>query len=253
MWRACLSLVIAFASGCHIVFPIEPLDSDGGTGDAPSVYSSPQMEMETVELWGGFAGSFTLTLAADQPGTTIYYTTDGAMPTTSSPSAQTPVRGITIATPTMVRYFGVQGGARSAVASETFPIDTAKARANAGYLVTATTLDGNSPVVITTPGATLTGRANVQTWVQSNCATCGAQVVYGVDKVDQGCLFDGAPGAYPGMTMNAKTFTVKAPLTPGVHEVQVAHIEQTNCGEAMAMNTLQIRPTRTRIAVIIVR
>jgi hypothetical protein len=99
----------------------------------------------------------------------------------------------------------------------------------------------------------LTGRASVQTWVQGACPACAGQVVFGVDKTDQGCLYDGGPGVYPGVTMTAKTFDVRAPMAPGVHEVRVAHIEQTSCANAMAQRALATRPTVARIGVIIVR
>ena len=130
---------------------------------------------------------------------------------------------------------------------------TATPQTNAGYLVTSVTLDGTSPTVIAAKGATLAARANVQVWVQSDCPACAAQVVYGVDDQDQGCLYDGGPGVYPGVTTAGKMFNVRVPMTPGVHEVRLAHIEQTSCAAAMATKALQTRPTLARIGVIVVR
>jgi len=247
MWRSSALAVVAFATGCHIVFPIEPLD--GGDGAAPKVFSSPG---PAATIYGGYPKSFAITLAADEPGTIIYYTTDGTMPDMTSSNSPTPIRGITISASSTVKYFGINGGARSAISSEEFPIAMG-AQSEAGYLVTGTTLDGTSPVVIASPGSTLAGKANVQAWVQSVCSACGAQVVYGVDDVDQGCLYDGGPNVYPGVTMNGKAFNVSVPMTPGVHEVRVAHIEQTSCATAMGAMALKNRPTVARIGVIIVR
>ena len=48
-------------------------------------------------------------------------------------------------------------------------------------------------------------------------------------------------------------FMVKAPMAPGIHEVKLAHIEQTSCAAAMATRALATRPTVARIGVIIVR
>ncbi len=252
MWRSCLLPLLAVASGCHIVFPIEP-QGDAGQGVAPRVFSSPG---PAAMIYGGYPKSFSITLAADEPGTTIYYTTDGSMPEAGSPTtsnATTPVRGITISATSTVRYFGVSSGGPSMPVSEDFAISSTSPQTNAGYLVTNTTLDGTSPVVFAAPGSVLAARANVQVWVQSNCPACAAQVVYGVDDTDQGCLYDGGPGVYPGVTTTGKMFNVRAPMDPGVHEVRLAHIEQTSCAAAMAAKALQTRPTLARIGVIVVR
>ena len=246
--------MLAITAGCHIAFPIDP-DLDA-SGTAPKVYSSPSplTPMATM-LWGGYAKSFSITLAADQPGSTIYYTTDGSTPEIDSVTtsyADTPIRGITISASSMVKYFGVHEGASSAIVSEEFLIDPPTAQLNAGYLITNVTLDGTSPVVIASPGSVLGARANIQTWVQTSCPSCAAQVVYGVNDVDQGCIFEGNPNMYPGMTMTGKTFNVRAPMTSGVHNVMVAHIEETSCAAAMAAMALKIRPTLARIAIIVV-
>jgi hypothetical protein len=248
MWRSYLLPLLAVASGCHLLFPIEPEE-----GAVPRVFSSPG---PAATLYGGYPKSFPITLAADEPGTTIYYTTDGSMPEEGSPTtrnATTPVLGITISANTTVRYFGVGAGEPSMPVSEAFGISSTSPQTNAGYLVTDTTLDGTSPVVIAAPGAMLAARANVQVWVQTSCSGCTAQVVYGVDDIDQGCLYDGGPGVYPGVTTPGKTFTVRAPMAPGVHEVRIAHIEYLTCAEAMASRALQTRPTLARIGVIVVR
>jgi hypothetical protein len=249
MWRTCLLLLVV-ASGCHIAFPIEP-EADAG-GRPPRVYSSPG---PAAMIYGGYPKSFAITLAADEPGTTIYYTTDGSMPdetSTMTNSAVTPIPGITISTTTMVRYFGISTGGRGELTSESFSISATTPQSNAGYLVTNATLDGTSPTVIASKGATLAARANVQAWVQFDCPGCRAQVVYGVDQSDQGCLYDDVPGVYPGVAVNGKMFNVKVPTTSGVHEVRLAHIEQTSCAAAIAAKALSTRPTIARIGVIVV-
>jgi hypothetical protein len=91
---------------------------------------------------------------------------------------------------------------------------------------------------------------------------CAAQIVYGVDDQDQGCLFDSirddstGPGIYPGFPStgtHTSTFRVTAPMTPGVHEVRITHAEHTSCAMAMSMHSLQTRPDISRIGVLIVQ
>src|SRR5262249_17818464 len=115
-----------------------------------------------------------------------------------------------------------------------------------------------SPVIVVHPGQVVTGAmAKAQTWVQGSCMMCAAQIVYGVDQDDQGCLFDSVrddstgPGVYQGFTRTA-TFKVTAPMAPGIHEVRITHSEQTSCASAMNMHALIDRPDQSRIGVLIV-
>jgi len=149
-------------------------------------------------------------------------------------------------------------GGESDPVSEVYFVDASK-KTVAGYHVTDVLLDGASPVVVASPGEVLTGAtAHVEAWVQGSCMMCAAQIVYGVDDTDQGCLFDtarddtGGPGVFPGFTRTA-TFDITAPMTPGVHEVRITHSEQLTCAGAMAMNALVTRPDVSRIGVLIVR
>jgi hypothetical protein len=254
MGRSCLLLLVV-ASGCHIVFPIEPVP-DAGQTKPPRVYSSPA---PAAALYEGYPKSFAITLAADGPGTMIYYTTDGSMPdetSTATSSALTPVRGITISATTTVRYFGVSSGGRGDITSDAYQISATTPQQSAGYLVTNTTLDGTSPTVISAKGATLAARADVQVWVQNGtmpCPGCRAQVVYGLGTTDeQGCLYDFTPGLYPGVSTAGKTFNVKVPSASGLYEVRIVHIEAVDCADAIAANALATRPTGTRIGVIVV-
>jgi len=246
MWRSSMLAVIAFASGCHVVYPLEPWD-----GEVPNVVSSPS---PASPQYGAYPQSLSITLAADIPGTMIYYTTDGSTPRVGSEttlSAPTPIRGITLSTTTKVRYFGLDDGARSMERTEEFAVDPMVGK-GAGYLVTNTTLDGESPVVIAEPGATLSGRATVQAWVQQACRTCKAQVVYGIDGEDQGCIYDGNPSEFPGATTMGKTFDVHVPMAAGVYEVMLAHIEELSCADAMQVGALKNRENLERIGVIVV-
>lgn len=258
MRRAVVAIALA-AAGCNVLFgfdDIHPSTDANGSAQPPRVFSSPGPRRHAMGY--DFAKPVTVTIAADDPTAIIYDTTDGTPPTLSSPHAVTPVTGIAIPTTATLAYFGATAGGDSVPASDTYDVNAA-AQAVAGYHVTDVVLAGNSPVVVVSPGQVLaSATAHVEAWVQGACPACSAQVVYGVDSTDQGCLFDSArddpsgPGAYPGFSRTA-TFSVTAPTTPGIHEVRITHSEQNTCGDAMAMNALVTRPDQSRIAVLIVR
>ncbi len=218
-------------------------------GLGPPVYSSPS---PAPALWASsYSLPLAVTLAATDPTTTIYYTTDGAAPSLSSPHAVSPVAGLAIGATSMLRYFGVNSNGQGPTTSDAYLVDATQ-QSKAGYLATDIKLDGTSPVVVATPGQVFNAVATFKMWVQSSCPLCSAQLVFGVDTTDQGCLSDSSPGVYPGVSATAAPFTVTAPMTSGVHEVRLAHIEQTTCATAMAAGALATRPNLVRIGVIVV-
>jgi hypothetical protein len=219
-------------------------------GLGPEVYSSPAPAPALYN--SSYPIPFQVTLATADPTATIYYTQDGTTPTLSSTHAVTPITGISISAAATLRYFAVNANGSGPAKVDLYNVDSAQ-QTKAGYLATATTLDGKSPVVFATPGQALSAVTNYMMWVQSTCPMCAAQLVWGVDTTDQGCLYDGSPGVYPGASASAKSFTVTAPTAPGVHEVKLAHIEDTNCAMAMAAGALATRPNTVRIGVIVVQ
>ena|SRR5258706_8728522 len=259
--RAAVLVVALGAAGCNTLFGFDDIlpnadaeaSADSG-GPGPSVYSSPGPRLHSMNY--DFADPVTVTLAADDPAAVIYYTTDGTVPTSGSMHRTTPINGISISATSTLTYFGRTSGDSTPV-SEQYFINATK-QTSAGYFVSDVTFDGGAPVVVVSPGQVVSGSAVVQTWVQMSCAACGAQVVYGVDTTDQGCLFDSArddpsgPMLHPGFTRTAM-FSVTAPTSPGVHFVLVTHSEQTNCASAMSMSSLLTRPDLSRIGVLIVR
>jgi hypothetical protein len=243
-------------AGCNVVFGFDDIHPVDAAVPPPNVFSSPGPRLHSMGY--DFAEAVTVTLAADDPTTVIYYTTDGTAPSLASQHGTTPVTGIAMSSTATLEYFGSGAGGESAPVSDTYDVTT-DAQSVAGYYVRSVLLDGKSPVIVVTPGQVLSGAtAKVTAWVQESCPDCAAQIVYGVDTMDQGCLFDSerddstGPGVYPGFTRTA-TFKVTAPMTPGVHEVRIAHSEQTNCADAMAMNSLVTRPDQSRIGVLIVQ
>ncbi|HEX4450280.1 MAG TPA: chitobiase/beta-hexosaminidase C-terminal domain-containing protein [Kofleriaceae bacterium] len=251
-----MPLVVAICTaGCNVVFGFDDIHPIDASVPPPTVFSSPGPRLHAMGY--DFAEAVAVTLAADDPAAVIYYTTDGTTPSQSSKHGTTPVTGIAMSSTATLTYFGSATGGESATGSDTYDV-TSAAQSVAGYYVTSVLLDGTSPVVVVSPGQVLSGAtAKVQAWVQTSCPACAAQIVYGVDTTDQGCLFDSVrdaptgPGGYPGFT-HAETFKVTAPMTPGVHEVRITHSEQTTCAAAMAMHALVTRPDQSRIGVLIV-
>ncbi len=244
------------AAGCNVVFGFDDLHPIDASVPPPNVFSSPGPRLHSMGY--DFAEAVTVTLAADDPTTVIYYTTDGTPPSQSSKHGTTPVTGIAMSSSATLTYFGSDAGGDSAPVSDAYDV-TSAAQSVAGYYVTSVLLDGASPVVVVKPGQVLSSAtAKVQAWVQGSCPACAAQIVYGVDTTDQGCLFDTVPdaptgpGVYPGFT-HSETFKVTAPMTPGVHQVRITHSEQTSCAAAMAMDSLVTRPDQSRIGVLIVQ
>jgi hypothetical protein len=201
---------------------------------------------------GNYATSYHVTLAADDPSALIYYTTDGTAPSLSSLRAAMPV--VSIAVSTRLRWFAANAAGLEAPHDDHYGVDAAN-QAQAGFVVYDVSLDGKGPV-LTTADSTVNATATFRFWYQSTgCGgfPCAAQLVYGVDKVDQGCLFDGGANNFAGSATQTKTFTVVVPTAPGVHDVQVAQIEDLSCSMAMAAMALANRPNLVRIGVLIVK
>lgn len=250
--------VLLLCTGCNVIFgfdSITPLPDATMPDSAPAVLPIAATSPGPQPIAGGYAYAATIkvTIAADDPSAMIFYTTDGSLPSTTSMHAPTPVTGVTVSANTVISYYALTAAGQSPSAQDHFFIDTSTTNRNlTGYIVDQVVLDGTSPVVDVTPGQKLTmASAHVQAWVQSVVPGAAMQVVYGVDTSDQGCLYDGSPGVYPGVT-RTPTFTVTAPMTPGPHEVRIANSEQTSCAQAMGMQTLKTRPDVTRIGVLVV-
>ena len=246
--------LLVLCTGCNVLFGFDDITPtiDAPQGVNPTVASSPGPQ--PIANGYSYAATIKVTIAADDPSSMIYYTTDGTLPTTSSMHAPTPVTGITVSANTVVSYYAVNAAGQSGTAQDHYFVDTSTSNRNlTGYIVDLVTLDGTTPVLVASPGKKLTmSSARVQAWIQSVLPAAGMQIVYGVDQTDQGCLYDGSPGVYPGNTHTA-TFTVTAPMTPGPHEVRIANTEQSSCASALTMNTLKNRPDVTRIGLIVVR
>src|SRR5579872_4822083 len=89
----------------------------------PNAFSSPG---PPPAIYGNaFAAPLKITIAADDPSSTIYYTTDGTTPTLASTSGATPVTGISLATTLGLNYFASNAGGMSAASYDNYAVDTA--------------------------------------------------------------------------------------------------------------------------------
>ena len=137
--------------------------------------------------------------------------------------------------------------------SEHFGVD-ATTQQYGGYTTRDDVLDGKTPVVIATAGQVLTmASTQIRVWVPASTPGVGAQLVYMVDGVAQGCVYDGMPGAYPGTVVQSVVFTVTAPTKSGNHLVTIAHIEDISCTAALADPAVPGRPNITQLGVIVIR
>ena len=117
---------------------------------------------------GTYTSAQTVTISDTTTGATIYYTTDGSMPTTSSPQySGTPIQVSTTETLNAIAALG----------SDTSTVATAAYTINVGPSFTGTVMSGTLPV----DGATVqmyaagnTGYASAATLVSSTAATTGS-------------------------------------------------------------------------------
>jgi hypothetical protein len=224
-------------------------------GPVARSWGSPSTAPTDVSLaWNGnYATNYRVALAADDPTTMIYYTTDGSAPSLTSLHALQPM--IDVAATTRLRWFAAGAAGMETPHDDQYGVDAAN-QAKAGFVIYDVNLDTQGPVA--SASGTINAQATFRFWYQSGGCSggtfpCAAQLVYGVDKVDQGCLFDGGANNFAGSATQTRSFTVTVPTTPGVHDVQVAQIEDLSCAMAMTAMTLKNRPNLVRIGVLIVK
>jgi len=206
---------------------------------------------------GSYVGSATAyakgiywTLASETPST-IFYTTDGTAPGPTSANKPSPLDLHITTDGTKIRWYADNGVKEAIAHSFTAQIDTAL-QSGYSFVVDRVKLEGTGPVVVVAPGAIVNGSAYYQAWVGSGCPGCRMQLVYGIGTTEAGCLYDWAPGVYPGASGTYTTIKATAPSTPGVYKLNVAHSLELVCSDALAKSVLGTRPT-AEVATIVVK
>ena len=106
-----------------------------------------------------FGGTVSVSLSANQAGTSIYYTTDGTTPTTASPKYTAP---LAVSSTKTLKYFGVNGSYSSQVATQAYAITPFQLTANpaggtySGAQSVALSLNMPGDIYYTTDGSTPT-------------------------------------------------------------------------------------------------
>ena len=139
------------------------------------VVAAPSISLGT----GSYVGTQEVTITDSTPGSTIHYTTDGTVPTSSSPPYMGP---ISIANSSTVQAIAVLDGSLSAVASSTLTITSAGTPAKLAFLqqpsnasaqgtispavqVAVEDSNGNTVTTATNP---VTARAYKRHWARRN-------------------------------------------------------------------------------------
>lgn len=193
----------------------------------------------------GFARSVTFTIDAESAAK-IFLTTDGSAPSATSASKAAPGDVILSGTSTLRWY--ADNGAKEATHTQPITIDAGE-QARYAFIVEKVSLNGGGPVVVVSPGATVSGKANVQAWNNPGCPSCRMQVLVGIGSAS-GCVYDWSPGAWPGASTAGATFSVKAPSTAGVHRVTASFQLETSCANGI---TKGFRAYKADVGYVIVK
>ena len=196
-----------------------------------------------------WAKGITWTIGSEEPST-IRYTVDGSAPGPTSAGKASPAELFIGTSGTVIKWYADNGAKEATVHSMTANI-LASGQTAYGYIVEKTNLGGKGPVLVTTPGASISGSATYTAWSNSGCPMCRLQIVYGVGTTSAGCLYDWSPGVWSGTTGSAP-MTLKAPSTPGIYDVNVSYTLEVSCANGMASNPIGVRPTAS-IGKLIVR
>ncbi|MBL8721020.1 MAG: hypothetical protein JNL79_33860 [Myxococcales bacterium] len=193
----------------------------------------------------GFARSITFTVDSEATAK-IFFTTDGSAPSGTSSSKSNPA-DIFLPGTGSLRWFA-DTGAKEATHTQGVTVDAGE-QSRYAFIVEKVSLNSAGPVVVVSPGATVSGTANVQAWNNPGCPSCRMQVLVGVGS-PTACAYDWSPGAWPGATTTGATFSVKAPSSAGVHRITASFQLETGCANGIAKG---FRAYKADVGVIVVK
>ncbi|HXE96544.1 MAG TPA: chitobiase/beta-hexosaminidase C-terminal domain-containing protein [Dongiaceae bacterium] len=122
---AVISIALSLLAGCggnFEWFPDAGTSSTSSTSSTTTVPAADNTAPVTTANPAGktFSNAFTVTLTANEPAT-IYYTTNGVDPTTTSINGANTVPNIPISTTTTLKFFAVDSsGNKEAIKTETY-------------------------------------------------------------------------------------------------------------------------------------
>ena len=215
-------------------------NADGGA-EQPSIIS-PYHPSGTLT----FQRAIDWTIASADAAAVIRYTSDGTIPSASSPSAVGKVTLAAVPDNTTLRWLTAPG---TTVHSFLVRVDSSLSSSTQGFVDRVAFDATGAPVATVSPGATVTGTGRTFLWNSgSSCPNCIDQLLVGV-TLSEACFTDRNPQVYPGVTALNVPFSVKAPSAPGVYTLQTGFTQQFKCTPDAIGRTLG----QTRIATIIVK
>jgi hypothetical protein len=226
-------------------------DGDGGVDDGGCAIPAPRSW--AIPNAGAYPAPFPIRIGSDDASATIYYTTDGTMPSAASASASGTTSDIPFTAGTPVQFYAASGCAIEMPTHDAVYEIAPTRQTETRFMARELSLAGASPVAVVSPGAAITGQGTFQYWTRTGAPGNIIQVVYGVESTPMGCAASSVPGVWPGVTTTAM-LSLTAPSAPGTYFVYGFATGQFGCdAAAFAEYTANAVAGGQQLGVIVVR
>jgi len=121
--------------------------------------------------------------------------------------------------------------AEATTVTDTTPVDTAPINADRQFVEVRNILVNGRTTLVADPGQALAVTLGYTIWSAPDCPACTHQLVFGVAGGAVGCVYDGAPGAHPGVRQSGSVDLV-APAVSGSYELRWALLGEADCAAA---------------------